>query len=82
MRARLALGRALLGHPEVILLDEPARSLDDRASQLVQAALARLPNATVVVASPRRDDLTWCSHVIDLGGTTAHRQEARDPAPR
>jgi len=71
MRARLAVARALLGHPEVILLDEPVRSLDDTASELVWAALGRRPGLTVVVASPRRDDLAWCSRVIDLVGAAA-----------
>jgi ABC-type multidrug transport system ATPase subunit len=77
MRARLALGRVLLGHPEVILLDEPTRSLDDAASRLVWAALARRPGLTVLVASPRRDDLTWCSRVVDLAGLTTRGQAAR-----
>jgi ABC-type multidrug transport system ATPase subunit len=82
MRARLAVGRALLGDPEVILLDEPTRSLDDAASQLVWAALARRTGRTVVVASPRRGDLAWCSRVIDLAGMAAPRQQGRDLASR
>jgi ABC-type multidrug transport system ATPase subunit len=82
MRARLAVGRALLGNPEVILLDEPTRSLDGPASQLAWAALARRPDRTVVVASPRHDDLTWCSRVIDLAGMAAQRRPALDLPPR
>jgi ABC-type multidrug transport system ATPase subunit len=82
MRARLAVGRALLGHPELVLLDEPTRSLDDRATELVQAALDRRPDVTVVIASPRREDLDWCSQVIDLAGTAMRRQPAGHRAPR
>jgi ABC-type multidrug transport system ATPase subunit len=82
LRGRLAVARALLGEPQVILLDEPARSLDDPASQLVWAALARRPGRTVIVASPRLDDLTWCSRVIDLAGTARERQPALDLAAR
>jgi ABC-2 type transport system ATP-binding protein len=80
MRACLAVGRALLGHPGVILLDEPTRSLDDAASQLVWAALGRRPDVTVVVASPRRDDLVWCSRVINLAEIGAPGRTARNPA--
>ena len=82
MRARLALGRALLGDPAVLLLDEPARSLDELATQLVWAALGRRPDLTVVIASPRREDLAWCSRIVDLATPTGQRHAAPDPAPR
>ena len=82
MRARLAVGRALLGRPELILLDEPTRSLDDPASQLVWAALDRRPGLTVVLASPRRDDLAWCSRVVDMTGMAAQRHPVPGLAAR
>ena len=53
MRQRLAVARAFLHHPEVLLLDEPFTSLDDRAiavlHELLRDALAK--GATIVMST-------------------------------
>ncbi len=62
-RQRLALGRALLSDPAVLLLDDCTSALDAETEALVQAALREiLPDRTCVlvshkVASVRRADL-------------------------
>ncbi len=62
-RRRLALARALLGEPVLLLLDEPTSHLDDDAAARVWAAIDASP-ATVVVAT---HDPRGSSIRLDLG---------------
>jgi ABC-2 type transport system ATP-binding protein len=66
MLQQLAFARALLGDPALLLLDEPTRSLDDKAVERFWRALDRRPNAAVVVATHNRDDLGHCGGRIEL----------------
>jgi heme ABC exporter ATP-binding subunit CcmA len=53
MRRRLALGRILIGHPRLVLLDEPYAALDAEGMSLVDDLLDewRATGATVLVAT-------------------------------
>lgn len=60
MRQRLALERALLHRPRLVLLDEPFTGLDDRAVGLVSDRLLKLAaGGTIVVLA---------THDLDLAG--------------
>jgi len=60
MRRRLALGRILLGHPRLVLMDEPYAALDRPAMNLVDELLDewRAVGATVLVATHADERLT------------------------
>ncbi len=66
MRQRLALARAFLHSPNLLLLDEPFTSLDDRAIAILSEFLleARQRGATILLSTHQiREALAVASHV-------------------
>lgn len=84
MRQRLALARGLLQDPDVLLLDEPTRSLDPAASDslldLVRATLGS--ERTLLMATNRFEDaIALCDAAVVLrGGRVAARTELSNRA--
>ena len=66
MIQQLALARALVGEPRLLVLDEPTRSLDDDAVERLWAAIERRPLMAVIVATHRHEDVTRCDGSVDL----------------
>jgi ABC-type multidrug transport system ATPase subunit len=67
MTQQLAFARALLGEPLLVLLDEPTRSLDERAVERLWDALDRRRDRTaLLIATHRRDDLEHCEERVEL----------------
>ncbi|MGE5245422.1 MAG: ABC transporter ATP-binding protein [Betaproteobacteria bacterium] len=65
MRQRLALERALLHGPRLLLLDEPFTGLDDRAVSIVSERLRRLAAAGTIVI--------LATHDLDVADGLVHR---------
>lgn len=80
MRQRLAVGRALLRSPELLLLDEPYTGLDGEARAIVDDAIveARAGGRTVVLAThhPVPPDLTTRTVFMDGGRLYTERGAA------
>lgn len=66
MLQQVALARALLGNPQLFVLDEPTRSLDEGAKKRLWAAFDRRPDTAVVIATHLADDLDHCGRHVDL----------------
>jgi ABC-2 type transport system ATP-binding protein len=69
MMQRLLVGRALLGHPRVLLLDEPTRSLDPTAANsfrsFLREELAERRRCAVLVATHRTEEaFELCDRVV------------------
>jgi heme ABC exporter ATP-binding subunit CcmA len=69
MRQRLAVGRAFLHDPEVLLLDEPFTALDDRAIAVLQSMIQQMRERgrTIIMSTHQlREALELASHVALL----------------
>ena len=79
-RQRLALARAILADPRILLLDEPTSALDRESEDALRAALGEfLPGRTVIVVAHRpgtveRSDriLVLRDGAVEAFGTPAH----------
>ena len=79
MRQRLAVARAFLHDPTVLLLDEPFTALDDRAIAVLQSLLrdALAEGRTIVISTHQlREALELATHValLDAGQAGLHRR--------
>jgi ATP-binding cassette subfamily B protein/subfamily B ATP-binding cassette protein MsbA len=61
-RQRIALGRAIIGNPPVLLLDEADSNLDPRASHILDRVLEHYPG-TVLIVTHRRE---WAARADKL----------------
>ena len=65
---QLAFARALVGNPELVLLDEPTRSLDVEArARLLDRALRRRPLLAAVIATHLDEDVQHVTSVVEFG---------------
>ena len=63
----LAIARALYRRPAILLLDEPAASLDPVAQAAISGVLAGLKGTvTIVAVSHRPDDLPLCDRSLEM----------------
>jgi ATP-binding cassette subfamily B protein len=70
-RQRLALARAVLGRPRVLVLDDPLSALDVHTEALVEEALRRvLAGTTALVAAHRPSTVLLADRVALLSGGT------------
>lgn len=64
---RLAIGRALIHSPYVLLLDEPETGLDVEGIELLDALMLREPEFTVLAATHRLDRVeAWADRTIRI----------------
>lgn len=67
-RQRVAIARALVGHPEILLADEPTGNLDSKSSQEIMALIDQLhaEGQTIIIVTHEPDIAAHCQRIIRL----------------
>jgi ATP-binding cassette, subfamily B, bacterial len=76
-RQRIALGRAMLGNPPILLLDEPTANLDPASRQFFREVLLR-HQGTVLLVTHDPDELAMADQVWVLERGTVTQQVSGD----
>ncbi|XP_044027715.1 antigen peptide transporter 2a [Siniperca chuatsi] len=66
-RQRIAIARALVRQPQVLILDEITSSLDSESENKVQQALASCPNQTLLVIAHRLKTIEKADQIVVIG---------------
>lgn len=93
MRKRVALARAIISPPDVILYDEPTAGLDPIVSDSINRLIRHLQRQLHVTSLVVTHDMVSCYHIADrvallnegriyFLGTPAELREAKDPVIR
>ena len=68
-RQRLAIARALVTRPRVLILDEATSALDAESEEIIQANLKAMSQGrTVLIIAHRLSAVRQCDHIIALEG--------------
>ena len=65
-RQRLTIARALVGHPDILILDDSASALDYATDAALRKALRTLPPETLFIVSQRTSSLRHADQIIVL----------------
>jgi len=68
-KAKIALFRALLGHPSLLILDEPENYLDKKGLEIIKTLLADY-QGTIIIATHHKQLIALCNRQWNLSSNT------------